>query len=595
MSNRRKILAVALACALAICMSVSGCKNSEALPGDGAGATSKTDTSAVSEESKESDPGGEISKSTVSEESKESESSVETSKIGNGDNLTYILDSEGTLTISGTGDMKDYKLKELGFYNNSDISPFYDNPDIKKVIIEDGVTSIGDYAFYGCSSLTHITIPDGVTSIGCGAFSGCDSLIDITIPDSVTNIENSAFYEIPWYNNQLDGLVYAGKVAYKFKGEMPENTEITIKDGTVGIAEGAFYECTSLTRVTIPDSVTNIGPHAFQSCSSLTDITIPGSVTSIGGNAFYGCKSLTNLTIPDSVTNIGVGAFFETPWYSKQPDGVIYVGKVASGYKGKMTENTLITLEEGTTGIAGYAFLGYTSLTDITIPDSVTSIGEAAFSMCSSLTDITIPDSVTSIGEAAFSGCSSLKGISVNENNPKYSSSDGVLFDKYKETLICYPDGKDLTKYVIPDGVTSIGVNAFAKRDTLTDIIVPDSVTSIREMAFSMCNELKNIIIPEGVTSIGYSAFEGCESLTRITIPDGVTSIETRTFLGCTALTNITIPAGVTNIGEHALGYNYDSDSGKAVKQPDFKISGYSGTEAERYAKDNGFEFISLG
>ena len=204
-------------------------------------------------------------------------SAAEITKSGScGENLTYTLDSEGTLTITGTGEMENYE------WNGS---PFYSNSGIKKVIIEDGVTSIGDSAFGWCkslgditipdsvtsigdrafefcTSLTDITIPDGVTSIGESAFSVCSSLTEITIPDSVTSMGDLAFYQTPWYDDQPDGVVYAGKVAYEYKGEMPENTLITLEEGTTGIADSAFF-CRNLKSITIPDSVTSIGNWAL--------------------------------------------------------------------------------------------------------------------------------------------------------------------------------------------------------------------------------------------------------------------------------------------------------------------------------------------
>ena len=128
------------------------------------------------------------------------------------------------------------------------------------------VTSIGDKAFYGFLGLTSVTIPSSVTSIGIYAFYGCSGLTTVTIPNSVTSIGSSAFYGTPWYNNQPDGVVYVGKVAYKYKGTMPENTQITIKDGTLSIGDGAFLYCSRLTSVTIPNSVTSIGSYAFGGC-----------------------------------------------------------------------------------------------------------------------------------------------------------------------------------------------------------------------------------------------------------------------------------------------------------------------------------------
>ena len=164
------------------------------------------------------------------------------------------------------------------------------------VIPTDGsVTSIGDSAFFGCTGLTSVTIGNSVTRIGDYAFEGCSGLTSITIPDSVTSIGEYAFYNTAWYNNQPDGLVYAGKVAYKYKGTMPSNTSIELKAGTLGIADSAFYGCTGLTSVTIPNSVTSIGDSAFYNCKGLTSVTIGNGVTSIGRRAFYNCSGLTTI------------------------------------------------------------------------------------------------------------------------------------------------------------------------------------------------------------------------------------------------------------------------------------------------------------
>ena len=185
-----------------------------------------------------------------------------------------------------------------------------------------------------------------------------------------------------WYNNQPDGLVYAGMVAYKYKGMMPSNTAIVLKEGTKSISDGAFSNCNGLTCITIPNSVTCIGYDAFSGCSGLTSITIPSSVTSIGSYAFRGTK-----------------------WLDEQPDGLVYVGKVAYVYKGTMPVNTAIVLDEGTRGIADNAFEHCRGLTSINIPNSVITIGNRAFSSCHRLTSVTIPNSVTTIGNYAFWQC----------------------------------------------------------------------------------------------------------------------------------------------------------------------------------------------
>ena len=471
---------------------------------------------------------------------------------------------------------------------------------LTSITLPNSIVDISSSTFSGCRGLTSIIIPDGVTYIGFDAFSGCTGLTSITIPDSVTYIGDNAFYNTAWYENQPDGLIYAGKVLYKYKGEMPENTEIKINDGTKVISSSAFWCCSRLTSIIIPDSVTRIGRSAFSNTAwyenqpyglvyagkvaykykgkmpentelilnndtsgiangafeyrtELTSITIPDSVTNIDDWAFGGCTGLTEITIPDSVTSIGDSAFYNTAWYENQPDGLVYAGKVAYKYKGKMPENTELILNNDTSGIANGAFSGCKGLIEITIPNSVTNIGGSAFEYCTGLTEITIPDSVTSIGYYAFSSCTGLTAINADVNSNHYSSIDGVLFNKDKSCLVSYPIGKSNKKYTIPDSVTSIAIFAFSGCTGLTSITIPDSVTSIGGGAFRLCTGLTEITIPNSVTSIGDVAFSGCTGLTSIKIPDSVTSIGDSAFFHCTGLTEITIPNSVTNIGGSAF------------------------------------------
>ena len=424
---------------------------------------------------------------------------------GDGKNLTWTLDSEGTLTISGKGEMKDYDYFSDPWVRSA----------VKCVSIESGVTCIGDYAFHNCTNLTGVTIPNSVTSIGGSAFSDCSSLTSITIPSSVTSIGEDVF----WGCGSL--------------------TSVTIPNSVTSIGRFAFSDCSSLTSITIPSSVTSIGRFAFSGCSSLTSITIPSSVTSIGERVFVGCSSLTSVTIPNSVTSIGEGAFWGC---------------------GSLTS---VTIPNSVTRIGGYAFTGCSSLTSVTIPNSVTSIGEGAFNGCSSLTSITIPNSVTSIGEWAFSDCSSLTSITIPNS---VTSIGGRAFDScISLTSVTIPNSvtsiggyafegcSSLTSVTIPNSVTSIGESAFNGCISLTSITIPSSVTSIGEYTFSYCSSLTSITIPNSVTSIGESAFEGCSSLTSITIPSSVTSIGRFAFSDCSSLTSITIPSSVTSIGERVF------------------------------------------
>ncbi len=310
----------------------------------------------------------------------------------------------------------------------------------EEVNIPNFITKIADNAFESSFKFTKITIPDSVTSIGSDTFRDCSELTSITIPDSVTSIGDYAFYNTTWYNNQPDGVVYAGKVAYKYKGEMPENTSIILKNDTLGIADFAFSWCLGLTSITIPDSVTSIGSSAFSYCRGLTSITIPDSVTSIGNYAFRGCSGLESITIPFvGATKDGTGNPLFGYIFSSGNSVECNDDAVPSSLK------TVIII--GGKHIGGSAFSGCSGLTSITIPDSVTSIGDYAFFDCSGLTNITIPDSITSIGEDAFVGCSKLKTVIIDSSEiAKLSDSSSYLLD-YAETVYV-KEGIEVGSYI---------------------------------------------------------------------------------------------------------------------------------------------------
>ena len=241
---------------------------------------------------------------------------------------------------------------------------FWNCQNLNSIDIPSTVISIGKQAFYGCSSLTSVTIPSSVTSIAPSTFEGCSNLSTIEIPKSVTSIGLDAFSGTTWLNNQPNGLLYVGKVLYAYIGNMPDNTNISIDEGTISIVGNAFKDCKGLVSVAIPNSVTSIGLYAFMGCSNLSSIEIPNSVVYIDDLTFHGCSALISVTIPNSVTSIGHGAF------------------------------------ENCTGLAS-----------VTIPNSVTFIGAEAFCGCSNLATIEIPNSVTSINYLAFGGCTNLSSI----------------------------------------------------------------------------------------------------------------------------------------------------------------------------------------
>ena len=361
-----------------------------------------------------------------------------------GDNLTWELDGEGTFTISGSGEMKDYEV----------VSPFCGRTDIKRIIISDGVTKISGWAFEDCSAIESVSIPDSVTIIGGGAFCGCSGLEDLTIPDSVSYIGESAFSKTPYLESlkSEDSIKYAGKVAYKADEDI---AAAVIKKGTKGIAGSAFQYCKGLTSVTIPDSVTNIGGSAFGNCEKLTSITIPDSVVRIGNFAFDYCKGLASVTVPDSVISIGNGAFSHTPFEDgfKRENGVKYVGKVAY----RLSEDAAdAVIKNGTKGIADCAFRFCSGITSITVPDSVVCIGSEAFAFCSKLNDITIENPECEINRGFICNGDNDHGWYFNGVIRGYKNSTAEAYaEKYGYKFETIEDEPAITTIVTTTDITS--------------------------------------------------------------------------------------------------------------------------------------------
>ena len=376
------------------------------------------------------------------------------------------------------------------------------------------VTSIGDYAFAGYSSLANIEIPECVTRIGKHAFDSCTSLTNVKIPDAVTNIEEYAFANCTSFTN------------------------ITIPDGVTDIGKCAFEKCSSLLNITIPNSVTSIGVQAFGGCSSLTSFTIPEGLTSIEGHVFTGCSSLSNVKIPDAVTNIGNYAFARCTSFTNItiPDGVTSIGE---GTFQECSSLSNITIPNSVTRIGWYAFYNCSALANITIPERVTKIGKHAFDSCTSLTSVTIPGKVTSIEEYAFGSCSNLTSVTISKGVTRIG--DYMFYH-------C----SNLKNVVISEGVKGIGAGTFEGCKSLTSIELPKSLEFIGSFAFGGCG-FTCIVIPNGEI-YGY-AFISCQNLTNVILLNGVRSIDNNCFRFCTKLTSITIPSSVTYINSSAFSF----------------------------------------
>ena len=544
-------------------------------------------------------------------------------------NLTWKLDADGTLTISGTGAMKDYDY-------SANQSPVYNNLKVKKVVIEDGVTSIGNWAFESCNNLISITIPDGVTSIGAYAFSNCWYLTNITIPNSVTSIENYAFRNC----SSLTSITIPNSVtsigSYAFS-DCRSLTSITIPDSVTSIEDGTFSYCRSLTSITIPDSVTSIGKYAFYDCSNLTSITIPDSVTSIGYYAFRYCSSLTSITIPDSVTSIGNFAFnnctsLQTISLScksslKKSKFGDQADLVSASHTLKKTEAKAKTCtEDGNKEYWTCEHCGKYFLSDDSNPETAKAVElsetviparhkltkvEAKAATCTEdgnkeywtcehcgkyfLSDDTDPETAKAVelSETILPAIQH-KNVELRNVSEPTETAPGYSGDRYcpdcdtvLEKGYTYWVEDNLTWKLDADGTMTIsGTGAMKDYNDIDNlspaycnskvkkVVIEDGVTSIGDSAFESCNTLISITIPDGVTSIGEYAFCNCTSLTSITIPDGVTSIGESAFYGCNSLTSITIPGSVTSIESSTF---YGCNSLTSITIPDSVTSiGYA-------------------
>ena len=393
--------------------------------------------------------------------------------------LTWTLSSDGILTISGKGEMPNY-----------DYPPPWKKYLITTVIIKNGVTSIGDRAFYGCTGLASVTIPNSVTSIGNYAFGFCSSLTSISIPNSVTNIGNDAFSycssltsvtipnsvtfigfsafrvclglisidvdkDNPAYSSEEGVLFNKTKtLLIRYPAGRTGTDTYTIPNSVTDIGYSAFQGCISLTSVTIPNLVTSIGSGAFSGCTGLISITIPNSVTSIGDYAFVGCTSLKSVTIPNSVTSIGRSAFATGYGLSVVNFNAInctYMGEISFPVFGFANYFSVLNIGNVVKTIPDNAFYSCHGLTSVIIPNSVTSIGENSFAGCYYLKSVIIPNSVTSIGNYAFSGSFNLTEI-INESATPQTIEEDVFISVVKSACTLRVPAASLEAYRSAEG-----------------------------------------------------------------------------------------------------------------------------------------------
>ncbi len=447
-----------------------------------------------------------------------------------GASVKWTFDDDGTLTVSGEGAMEDYQMYPPAPWCDENIIH-----KIKSVKIENGVTSVGSYAFAFADKIENVSIADSVSTIGDGAFSQCSSIAEITVPSGVTHIGNGVFkncLSLSAVNADGGGFVSEDGVLFdKDKTEIivyppAKDADVySLPDGVLKIHDSAFYSCKTLTEINIPDSVREIGDWAFDYCYGLTSAKLGSNLWRVGDYAFENCKALAEITVPDSVTYLGQRAFCSciNLKTARVGNGVTELKSSAfnscAALDSVILPNTLKT-------IGDYVFNSCDALVEINIPSGVKTIGESAFAHCNALSEIAVPSSVETIGKNAFYGCAALARANI---------SDGVLSIGADAFYRC----DKLVEINIPNSVTEMGKSAFYMCESLASVTLGDALLSIPEDAFYGCGKLQNVHIGGSVETIGSSAFNGCKKIADINIPASVTRIERYAFNLCTGLKDV--------------------------------------------------------
>ena len=393
---------------------------------------------------------------------------------------------------------------------------------LKSLQLPKALESLGNSAFSGCKSLSNIELPKALSSLGIYVFAGCESLSNIELPESLQTIGSNCFngcYKLSTIKVNPANTYFAtdGKAIFN-KDKTVLYTAIPVTSYNVPstvreLRDQAFSHQESMTSITLPEGLVNISSSAFRYCSKLEHLVIPSTVDSIGDEAFYGCSALQQINIPQGIKSLAYKVLAYTGIKTLDiPSSVNYIGEDAFRNCESLQS---IKLPEGLTLINDELFDGCKQLSDIQIPSTVTTIKKAAFNDCKALKTITLPASLSTLeipsnnDISIFSGCSALKSILVEAGN-KYFESDGTaLYNKAKDTLICFPGG--VTSFVVPQSVKTIGVKAFCNCDSLQNIMFEYGVSDlvIGEYAFKYCKNINKLVITSGIKEAKYEAFYG--------------------------------------------------------------------------------------
>lgn len=413
--------------------------------------------------------------------------------------VAYSL-QDGTLTVSGTGAMSNYTPQSAPWYAQREA--------ITSVVVEDGVSVIGDYAFADCVNLQSVTIADSVTTIGDYAFSGCTAMQTLPFANTIRFIGADAF---------------SGCASLR---------EIIVPSSVEFIAEEAFYGCSNAKLLWLGSSLKGIGANAFSACDSLEEIRVNSS------NTVFSASGSFLLSNDQTVLHLCAGG---TSGTVTVPTSVKTIAPSAFAHCHKMTGVALSKTEN----IGTMAFADCTALTSVTLPDTVTEIGANAFLRCQSLAKVVIGSGLKTLGNNAFEGCNALS--SIVSTSSSFPVENNVIFNSTKKQILFCP--KTISgSYKVPKGVTRINDGAFADCTELTEIVLPEGLIRIQDYCFFGCTKLASISIPAAVEYIGSGAFANCDSLTEITVDSGNTfyASSQNVLYGLKDNTVWCVPAGIS-------------------------------------------------
>ncbi len=455
-----------------------------------------------------------------------------------GEGLYWRIDTEGTLTIWGNGEME---VPENADYQEYTAYPWMDYRDqIVKLYVKSGVYNLGYRSFLNCDALREVFIEPGMDNIGMEAFIFCDSLEKVELPDDLRYIDAGAFREcknlrsihLPSGLEDIEVETFHG---------CEKLSEITLPEGLQYIHIEAFAECKSIKKLSIPSSVWRIGSRAFADCTMLEEIYLPGGLEIFSYEMLEGCEKIKTITIPDSVITLEGGAFkgCESLKEVTIPSSVNVVGDYPSDMNG---------------GYEGDVFGGCVSLERVELPEGISEIKEHTFSDCSKLKTIRVPASVRRIGVNAFLYCSDLKEVIFEEGSKLETLGDGAF-------QFC----RNLKEIDLPVSLQTIGDSTFGDCTFLTGIVIPENVEMIGNSAFISCTGLKSItFLTEQLDHLGNDAFNDCTSLTSVTLPSGLSTIPGYCFNYCIQLKTAIVPEGVTSLEE----YSFDDTDIRKITLP---------------------------